>query len=84
MSIEPRPSDTPTQARRPHHASIWSTRRDFTGCYVRVSRVNDDLIDVYFPDGLGSHRGWCMPISRGEARLLARRLNECLDATVKR
>jgi hypothetical protein len=63
----------------PRSAAIWSTRRDMTGCYVRC--VEDDLIEIFVPVGNGIGHRVSMP--RSEARMVARRINECLDATVK-
>jgi hypothetical protein len=60
-------------------SAIWSTRRDMTGSYVRCAE--DDLIEVCVPIGNGMAQ--CVPFTRREARLVAKRINECLDATVK-
>lgn len=87
MSIPPRHPDTTPQARRnrrPHAGSIWPTRRDLRGSYVAVNRDDQDLVDVVVPVRDGSGNAFVHSISRGEARLLARRINECLDATVRR
>lgn len=67
---------------RPGGNTFWPTRRDLTGCYVKVASHNEDRIDVSFP--LGDGHVQSMFIDRAEARLLAKRINECLDATVKR
>ena len=59
---------------------VWGTRRDMSGGYVRT--MSDDCILIFEP-GL-SKNGQSIVVDRAEARLLARRINECLDATVKR
>lgn len=67
--------------RRPHANSVWPTRRDLTGAYVTT---NDDLIALFVPGSPGSEHGMTFRLDRQEARLLAKRLNQCLDATVLR
>lgn len=70
--------------RRPHANSIWPTRRDLSGCYVKPS---DDSVELWIPDGgyhEGMRTGFAVLIARSEARLIAKRLNQCLDATVLR
>jgi hypothetical protein len=64
----------------PRSTAIWSTRRDMTGCYVHC--VEDDLIEIVVPVGNGIAHSVSMP--RREARMVARRINECLDGTAKR
>lgn len=64
---------------RPNRSCIWPTRRDLKGMYVCVNREDEDLIAVG-----GRGLGYEIVINRGEARLLARRLNQCLDGTVKK
>lgn len=61
--------------RRP--GSLWCLRRDFTSGYVCTT--DDDGIAIYL-NGYSNE----MTMSRATARLLARRINECLNATVKR
>lgn len=67
--------------RRP--GSIWTLRRPFTWPFVRTG--NDDTIEIIFDIDVLS----AVPLtnvlsySRKDARLLAKRINECLDATVK-
>lgn len=58
----------------------WRTRRDSSGSYVRTA--SDDQIMIVTND----YMGWAQAsfMSRSEARLLAKRINECLDETVKR
>lgn len=67
---------------RPNRApgSVWATRRDpYRGCWVRT--LSGDRIEIAEPNGYD--RG-ILRVSRAEARLIARRINECLDATVIR
>lgn len=69
--------------RRPGRTSVWPTRRlgVYPQTYVQVARDDEDMIEVSrFPtpgDGIA------LLFSRSEARLLARRINECLDRTRK-
>jgi hypothetical protein len=63
---------------------VWTLRRDFTQFpYVRTGE--DDTIEIIFDPALFD----ALPItnvlkySRKDARLLAKRINECLDATTK-
>lgn len=64
--------------RRTH--SIWATHRDLSGAYVGCGE--DDTIELYIPDP--PPRGLLVNLgARGDARMIARRINECLDATVK-
>jgi hypothetical protein len=56
------------------------------GCYVRIDPDDDDQVQLAFPlpgsdddDTYGA-----LSLDRREARMLARRINECLDATVRR
>jgi len=63
--------------------TIWATRRDMHGHHVRVHPRDDEALEVFHPfDDSGG--GYLLKISRQEARLLARRINQCLDATVRR
>lgn len=55
--------------------TIWCLRRDLTGPYVRTAEL--DKIALAFDDCV-------VYLSRADARLLAKRINQCLDATVKR
>jgi hypothetical protein len=69
---------------RPHSNSIWPTRRDLSGAYVKAV---DGSIELWIPDGFkedGMRTGYAHLLSRHEARLIAKRLNQCLDATVLR
>lgn len=61
---------------KPRSAAIWPTRSDCSGFYVRCD-VDDTIVIA-----TGIHDGLWM--TRSEARLLAKRLNQCLDATVKK
>jgi len=70
--------------RRPHANSIWPTRRDLSGAYVKPI---GDRVTLWLPDGRtenGMRTGYTHLLSRSEARLIAKRLNQCLDATVLR
>ena len=67
--------------RRPHANSIWPTRRDLSGAYVRAY---GEKIQMWVPRHAGAQDGTAFVIDRAEARLLAKRLNQCLDATVLR
>ena len=60
--------------RRP--STCWSLRRDLRD-YVRT--MPGDGIQIYVHDGNG--RGQLIETDRRTARLLARRINQCLDAT---
>lgn len=61
-------------------SSIWCLSSDNLDTFVRTE-VND-LIVVAGPDWVGSHSA--IYLSRKDARLLAKRINQCLDDTVKR
>jgi hypothetical protein len=68
--------------RRP--GCIWTLRRPFDWPFVRTGP--DDTVEIIFDvDVLNA-----VPLtnvlsySRKDARLLARRINQCLDATVRR
>lgn len=67
--------------RRPHANSVWPTRRDLSGTYVKA---DGEQISIWVPDYKGAEDGVVFQLSRSEARLLAKRLSECLDATVLR
>lgn len=51
-----------------------------SGCYVRTAP--GDMVEIMMPMGGGLAEG--LLVSRSEARLLAKRINECLDTTVIR
>lgn len=59
--------------------SIWCLSRTKLDTYVRT--LPDDRIAVVGEEGY--EQQW-IELTRSEARVLARRINECLDATVKR
>jgi len=70
--------------RRPHANSIWPTRR---GPGYQHVRPEGDLIELWVADGRyldGMPTGIVHQLSRADARLIAKRLNQCLDATVLR
>lgn len=56
--------------------TVWTLRRDDLRTYVRTT--DDDKVAIYTPEG------YELSMSRSTARLLAKRINQCLDATVKR
>jgi len=58
--------------------TLWSLR-GVDSMYVKTG--DNDKIEILFPDGLGFANGFS--ISRKDARLLAKRINQCLDATRK-
>lgn len=60
--------------------TIWGLRLEDLGIYVRTE-VNDHVL-IVGPDWVGKQSA--IIVSRKDARLLAKRINECLDATVKR
>lgn len=69
---------------RPGRTSVWPTKSigTYPQTYVRMALDDEDMIEVSrFPtegdDGIG------LLFSRAEARLLARRINACLDETRK-
>lgn len=64
----------------PRTPAIWATKRDLTGPYVRCGE--DDTIEVFLPE-TGMNGVLVNLGSRRESRLIAQRINECLDGTVK-
>ncbi len=56
--------------------TLWSLR-GFDSMYVKTA--DNDKIEILVPDGKGYADG--LSISRKDARLLAKRINQCLDAT---
>lgn len=71
---------------RPHSNSIFLTRFPTNGKpYQAVSVVEDnqELIVVGFYPGNGG-KGYGIEISRQDAKLLARRIEQCLKATAKK
>lgn len=66
---------------RPHRSSIWLTRFESPKQSVQVCEADDSNVDIgFWRDGIG----YIHTISRFDARLLARRINQCLDATRKK
>ena len=60
-------------------SSAWGLRRDIADGYVTTAR--DDTIRVVMPEHPdGVHRAG-ITMSRSTARLLAKRINQCLDET---
>lgn len=59
--------------------TLWSLR-GVNSLYVKTA--DDDKIEILFPDGRGYANGFS--ISRKDARLLAKRINQCLDETRKK
>lgn len=59
---------------------IWCLRPDLEPPYVRTA--DNDQIVILGPSDVGTPS--IIRISRKDARLLAKRINQCLDATVKR
>ena len=60
----------------------WHTRIDYDRPYQSVKIVDDDIQIGFMPGN--KMDGYAFKISRADARLLAKRINECLDATVKK
>lgn len=58
--------------------TLWSLR-GVNSIYVKTA--DNDRIEILAPDGKGEAYGFS--ISRKDARLLAKRINQCLDATRK-
>lgn len=80
--------DVPQQAlqgggvKRRLENAYWCTRLDHMRSYQMVKAHADDLVISFFP---GNKRdGFSLSVSRKDARLLAKRINQCLDATVKK
>lgn len=60
-------------------SAIWSLR---IGAGPYVGTVEGDRIRLAFPDGSGMAD--CIYMTRADARLLAKRINQCLDETRNR
>lgn len=79
----------PRAKHRPRRHSIWPTRRDLTGCYVTVDPEDEERILLAFPSSRDDTYGrqgvvyGGISVDRREARMLAKRINECLDGTRK-
>lgn len=68
---------------RPGGNSVWPLRP--LGRYPQVYvRPKGESIHVLWVESREDAYGWEIEMTRQEARLLARRLNQALDATVKR
>ncbi len=66
---------------RRHLNAVWVTRLDLHRPYQQVGINGDDLAISFMPGKGGT--GISINVSRKDARLLAKRINQCLDATVK-
>ena len=62
--------------------ATWCTRLDFDRPYQMVSIEDDGNVKLCFMPGNGQP-GVALFISRKDARLFARRINQCLDAKGK-
>ena len=66
---------------RKHYNALWVTN---TGgiryCYVSIAGE----MDIKIASCVGGGNATVFTIDRKEARLLAKRINQCLDATVKK
>lgn len=63
--------------------SVWHTRLETDRPYQTVRTVSESEVSIgFFPGNLGA--GYGMTISRKDARLLAKRINQCLDGTAKK
>jgi hypothetical protein len=60
--------------------TVWCLSRNNLSTYV-TTEINDH-ISLVGPDSVGSLTG--LVLTRHDARMLAKRINECLDETVKR
>lgn len=60
----------------------WCTRLDFDRPYQSLGLQGDQIRISFFPGKKGD--GFSVAITRADARLLAKRINQCLDATVKK
>lgn len=70
-----------TTSKRPGGNSVWPIRP--LGTYPQIYvRADGELVNIVIVNR-GEEEGWSLAISRRDARLLARRINQCLDATVK-
>jgi hypothetical protein len=64
-------------------STVWCTRLSTGAPYQTVQTVNKWMLKIGFMPG-GGNNGVAMNISRKDARLLAKRINQCLDWTVKK
>ena len=67
--------------KRKHQNTIWATHRDFTKLHQTVSADGEILRINLFPGNREGGIGFSL--TRKDSRMLARRINQCLDATVK-
>ena len=69
-------------SKRKHANAMFLTRFNDGGSYqsVQVCDKDDNALYVGF---WANGKGYLHKISRKDARLLARRINQCLDATVR-
>jgi len=70
---------------RPGRTSVWPTRPigTYPQTYVQIAKDDDEMIEIS-RFIIGGDDGVGLLFSRAEARLLAKRLNACLDETRKR
>jgi len=68
--------------KRKYANTSWHTRLDHDRPYQMVT-AEGDLIRVAFMPGK-KQDGYSLAFPRSDARLLAKRINQCLDATVKK
>lgn len=67
--------------------TIWPVRRTETGFgFPMVRTAEDDMVEIIFDPAVLDVVPLrnVMSLSRADARLLAKRINQCLDSTVKR
>jgi hypothetical protein len=67
---------------RPNDGAIWATRLNDEFPYQYIQAKNGDVYIGFFP-GAGQP-GVTVTITRADARLLAKRINQCLDDTRKK
>lgn len=62
---------------------VWPTRRlgSYPQQYVRTA--DEQTLELSFHTE-AEFAGWAVKLSRRDARMLARRINQCLDETVSR
>ena len=61
--------------------TVWALRRDFAS-WVRT--LHNERIEIVMPPAYGEGSGrQRLVVSRQDARLLAKRINQCLDGTAK-
>lgn len=63
--------------------TVWCTRLETDRPYQTVKTVDEKTVSIGFMPG-GGVAGYGFHVSRKDARLLAKRINACLDATVKK